>query len=186
MSTPTWAELADAIQSAIAGASGLTTIWKDQNADAPVVDYVTLELGSLAPVGQDYVTTSTDLGQPKGQEVALTVGGLREVALQIEVFSSATVESVGAASARQTADFIATRLRLPTARTTLAWAGVSILAPGPVNYVPEIVGLGFRGRASLDVRCLMPARPLVERVAYIASFGGTARVSGSSTPFTSP
>ena len=119
--------------------------------------------------------------------VALTVVGVREVSLQMECFTGPAPGSVAPAAglvealgstARAVLDEVVTRLRLPTARDALAAGGVTPFDPGPVNWIPDIVSIGFRGRASCDVRCRMPARALAEYVNWIASVAGTATIEG--------
>lgn len=104
-----------------------------------------------------------------GGEVAITVGGVRNVALQIEVWSSSLIDQVAQPTALSTCDAIVTRLRLPLARQALAAVGVAPWAPGPTQWIPSIVSIGFRGRATCDYMCRMPARALQEFAAYIAS-----------------
>lgn len=122
-----------------------------------------------------------------GAQFALTVGGMREVALQMEAFTGpppatsdpafGLVEAKGE-TARALMDRVVTRLRLPTARNALLAVGVVPFDPGPVNWIPDVVSVGFRGRASCDVRCRMPARALSEFAAGIASVSGTITVQG--------
>lgn len=161
------------MQSAIATASGLTTIWRHQDGPAPALDYVDLSLGAAATVGVDFVDERYDSGQPSGQQIVLTVGGVREVALQIQVWSAAKVEEVAKATALSILDGIVTKLRLPTAREALRAVGVTPFDPGPTNWLPTIVQVGFRGRATCDVRCRMPARALQEYADFIANIHGT-------------
>jgi hypothetical protein len=106
------------------------------------------------------------------------VGGVREVPLQIEVWSSALVETANKATALSILDAIVTKLRLPLARTALANVGVTPFDPGPANWLPSIVAVGFRGRANCDVRCRMPARVLQEFTDYIAEVQGTTYITG--------
>lgn len=119
--------------------------------------------------------------------IAQTVVGTREVALQLECFTGPAPGSVSpsvglveasGATARRILDETVTRLRLPTARGTLAAVGVVPFDPGAVNWIPDLVSIGFRGRATCDVRCYMPARALVEYANFIASLSGVATIEG--------
>lgn len=114
-----------------------------------------------------------------GSEVALTVGGVREVPLQLQVYSAAIIEQVAQATALATCDAIVTRLRLPTARTALAAVGLTPFDPGASNWVPSIVATTFRGRATCDIRCRVPARMLAEYTSFIASVSLVATIGAS-------
>ncbi len=116
-----------------------------------------------------------------GSEIALTTAGVREVALQIEVFTAATVEAVGKATALSVLDKILGKLRLPTARGAFAAVGVVPFDPGPASYIPDLVSVGFRGRAVSDVRCRMPARAFAEYTTWIASTTVGATIKGSAS-----
>ena len=191
MTQPTWATVFSTIQQVIATASGLTTIWRYQGANQPALDYVGLSLGTLTTEGFDYVQASYDATRPAGSQVVLTVGGVREVALQLEVWSAAVAEASAKATALSIADQIVTRLRLPTARNALAAIGVTPFDPGPRQWLPSIVSVGFRGRATCDVRCRMPARAFAEYADFIASISGVAEVDNDAggtvtLPFSSP
>lgn len=111
-----------------------------------------------------------------GAEVALVVGGVREVALQLEVWSAAVVDEIAQPTAMATCEAIVGKLRLPTARNALRAVGVTPFDPGPVNWVPSIVATKFRGRASCDVRCRVPARALTEYTTFISSLTVGVRV----------
>lgn len=180
----TWAAIRDAVQTAIVTASGLSSgavIWKFQDAPQPALDYVALSLGAPIELGQDAIVTSTDLNRDPGEEVELAVVGVREIALQVEVYTAATVASAGVPDALERAERIRTSLRLPTLREALAAVQFVPFASGPVQYVPDIVAIGFRGRALLAVRCLMPSPAVAEYVGYIETVTGTVTATGGGT-----
>ena len=108
----------------------------------------------------------------------ITVGGVREVAIQIEVWSDAVVEELAKATALSICDATVTKLRLPTAQDSLAAVGISPFDSGQSNWIPSIVAVAFRGRANCDVRCRVPARALVEYAGFIASMTATANIGG--------
>lgn len=119
--------------------------------------------------------------------IVLTTVGTREVALQLECFTGPAAGSVAPAAglvealgstARAVLDEVVTRLRLPTARDALAAVGVVPFDPGPVNWIPEVAATTYRGRASCDIRCRMPARALREYSNFIESIAGTATIEG--------
>lgn len=137
--------------------------------------------GTTSPITDGTVTWDYVL---PGSEVAISVGGVREVALQLEVFSTALVETLAAATALSICDRIVTLLRLPTARDALDAVGFTPFDPGPATWVPAIVSIGFRGLASCDIRCRIPARALTEYATFIASISGTATISGGGVAIT--
>lgn len=190
-----WASLRDAMVAAVQTASGLDAqhiIWADQSATQPTGSYISLSLSSAENPGQDGVVESTDLTRPTGQEVQIAVVGFREVVLQLEIFTDAVVSSGSAADALDLAETIRSALRLPTVRETAAAVGLSFLdLAAPVQYVPTVVAVGFRGRATLDLHCNVPATDAAEYAGYIAEVDGTMTVHGGnvdprSTVFTAP
>lgn len=184
----TWDQIAAAIQAQLTTASGLSSgsvIWKYQNAGAPALPYMALALGGIIEIGQGFVSESTNLARPAGQEIELKVGGQREVTLAVEVFTSPTVPTGTAAMA--IADKARTALRAPTIRAALRAVGFVPFDPGPVQYAPDVADVGFRGRATCSIRCSMPAQNVVEYVGYIARVSGTATVHGGVVdPITEP
>jgi hypothetical protein len=236
VSQPALSTIWQTIADTIAAASGLTTVWKYQNANQPATDYVALSLGAFITDGFDYTQetpapdwtalttyavgdrvlndtgpltytcitagesaasggptgTGSDITDgtahwkfiPAGSEVAIAVGGVREVALQIEVWSAAVVEEIAKVTAVSACDAIVTKLRLPTARNALAVVGMTPFDPGPSNWIPSIVAARFRGRATSDVRCRIPARALTEYAGFIASLTATATVTGPGSTLT--
>jgi hypothetical protein len=175
VSQPTWKQVQDALRTAISVAGGLPTIWRDQDANQPGADYVGLSLGRVATVDVDWVDERYD---DEAGQIALTLAGTREVMLQIEVWSTRTVEKVAEETARATCDKIVSKLRLPLARNAFKAVGVVPFDPGPTNWVPSVVAAGFRGRAQCDVRCRMPARAYKEYANWIEGIAGYATIMG--------
>lgn len=179
MAQPTWKEIEATIQQVVeAAADLLPTIWRYQDGSQPGPDYVGLSLGALITEGVDWVNERYDSTRGDHVQIVEEVGGVREVALQIEAWSSATVETLQAAAAQSVVDKIVTRLRLPTARSKLRSVGFVPFDPGPVNWVPQVIQAGFRGRATCDVRCRMPARAYAEYCDWIAKISISATVKG--------
>lgn len=118
-------------------------------------------------------------------EIAIQVGGVREVALEIEGFTTSLVD-VNGVTARSLVDLIKTKLRLPGPRAALLAVGVVPFEPGDVQWIPDVVSAGFRGRAVCTVRCRMPARAVAEYCTYIARISGVATVSGAPGTITAP
>lgn len=176
-----WRQWEDAFQAAVARAGGLpvnSVVWKYGNVDAPALPYVAISLGGSISIGIDYVRETYDASRAQGQEFELAVEGQREVPLEIECFTAdVTTES----SARALAERIRSALTLPSVRDILSAVGISPFDPGPVNWIPDVVSVGFRGRAVCTVRCYVPLAKIAEYVGYIATAHVTATVEGSET-----
>jgi hypothetical protein len=181
-----WEDIENATHKAICLASGYGTdqvVWSFQNYNAPTLDYVVLTFGGDIGIGQDWIRITQDLTRPAGQEVKLDVRGIREVPLQIEVFTS---DVYGNDSARRIAEQIRTKLRLDGIRYGLRKAGLSPFDSDAVQWVPDIPTANFRGRAVLTVRCYVPVMDCYEYVGYIATIrghifpSGVAQYSGTS------
>lgn len=174
-----WADIENATQRAIQLASGFNSdniIWSFQNKNAPALDYIVLTFGGEIAIGQDWIRITQDLNRPNGQEIKLDVRGIREVPLQIEVFTSAVY---GDQAARRVAEMIRTKLRLDSVRHGLRVAGLSPFDSDPVQWVPDIATANFRGRAVLNVRCYVPVMDCYEYVGYIASVRGFIMPTGA-------
>lgn len=106
-----------------------------------------------------------------GEELRRDVTGFREATLHVEAFTSSTS---GAGDALILAETIRTSLRLPSIRGLLSAVGVTPFDPSDgIQFAPDIVAVGFRGRALLDVRCWLPAPVVFELAGYITSIEGT-------------
>lgn len=169
-----WEDIENAIQRAVAQATGLASdsvIWKYQNFNQPDFDYATVDLGDLITIGQDFVKYSTDLTRPNGQEIKQRVVGLREVSLEIEVF---TADRLGNESAKPILERARTALRLPSIKHALNVAGLSPFDLGAVHSLPYIPSVNFRGRAVCSIRCNVITPEVVEYCGYISRVRGTA------------
>jgi hypothetical protein len=174
-----WSDIEDAVHKAVCLASGYTTdqvVWSFQNYNAPELDYVLLTFGGDQAIGQDWIRITQDLTRPAGQEMKLDVRGIREVPLQIEVFTS---DVYGNDSARRVAEQIRTKLRLDGIRYGLRRAGLSPFDSDMVQWIPDVPTANFRGRAVVTVRCYVPVMDCYEYVGYIATIRGHIFPSGS-------
>lgn len=186
-----WTEIHDAVQEAIRLASGLSTdrvIWQYQNANAPPQSYVAMRFSVARTIGYDYKAYDYDGSRPLGQEVRVTVKGTREVVLEIECFTSSTADS---SSALALAETIKSSLLLDAVRDKMAEVDLTPFDPGDVNYVPDVPNINFRGRATLSVRCYVPATEVSEFVSYIDNISGEITTNGGRggqrvTPYTAP
>ncbi len=103
------------------------------------------------------------------------VQGVREVGLEITCFTSSTADGL---DAQNVLEKTKTALRLSSVRDLLTAVGWSPFDPGPVNYIPEIVAVKFRGRATCVIRCYMPAQSVFEYISSIETVRGTISCSG--------
>jgi hypothetical protein len=169
-----WDDVGNAIQASIVQASGLPAnqvIWKGQDANAPGLDYIAIDLGGPIQLGIDYLAQDFDETRPRGQEFRLTVTGTREVPLEIEVFTASAVTG-----RKQSALYLCTKLLaalvLPSVRELLAAQDVVPFDPGQPNWIPDVPSTKFRGRAAATVRCYMPCPTVEEYVGYIERVTG--------------
>lgn len=173
-----WDDVGDAIQQAVErAAGGITTIWKDQNRNAPGVPYVTVRLGGPITLGIDYIRTSQDLTRVQGQEIKMEVRGQREVPLEIECFTKEHVSGRQGAALELCSRVLA-GLTLPSVRAILNAQDIAPFDPGAPNWIPDIPSTNFRGRAVATVRCYMPPPTAVEYAGYIDRVSGTVVVKG--------
>lgn len=170
-----WDDVGDAIQAAIAKASGLApgqVIWKDQDGNAPLLDYVAISLGGPIQLGIDYLAQDFDETRPRGQEFRLRVQGTREVPLEIECFTASAITG-RQASALYLCTKILAALVLPSVRELMAAQDVVPFDPGAPQWIPDVPSTTFRGRAVATVRCYMPVPTVEEYVGYIERVTGT-------------
>lgn len=173
-----WEDIENAMQSAIVKASRFdarNVLWSYQDSNQPADDYIVIRFGGETTIGIDRIATEQDLTRPNGQEMKQSVRGVREVPLEIEVF---TTDTTGSDSARRVASLITSRLRLDSVRAPLQKAGISPFDPGPVKYIPDIPSVKFRGRAIVTVRCYVPVIDCDEYTGYIARVRGITTVIG--------
>lgn len=173
-----WTEIHNAVQAAVVQASSYSpgkVIWKYQNANAPSLPYIAMRFSSTKTHGEDYKTYEFDAGRPAGEEFKISVKGTRETVLEVECFTDSTADS---SDAMAIAELIKSSLLLEGVRSLLAAVSLSPFDPGVVNNIPDVPSINFRGRATLSVRCYVPAVLAAEFVGYIASFGGNLTLKG--------
>lgn len=168
-----WRDIEDAMQQAVVEASRLAAdkvYWSYQDRNEQIDNYAVITFGGGISVGQDYITSTTDLTRPQGQEILRQVNGTREVPFQIEVFTNATD---GDGASRHIAELIRGRFRLDSIRRKVRRANVSPFDSSPVGYVPDIIAAKFRGRSVVTLRCYVPLIDCYEYVGYVARIRGT-------------
>jgi hypothetical protein len=183
----TWAQTQNAMQAAIVAASGLATgrvIWKWQNAPAPGTTWIAMGLTPAAAVGQDFLRHQMVVDPAPHQEVELYVSGVREVTLTLEAYTAEVLDDAGALAL---ADRTRTALLLPSVRDALRAVGVTPFdSSAPVQFLPEIVAVGFRGKAVLPIRCWMPSQAVSEFTTYIQTIGLEVTADGVAIPLVIP
>jgi len=170
-----------AIKAAIVQASGYAAgkvYWQSQDANQPALPCIALTLGAVSQPGQDGLVSSTDLNQPAGQEIKLQVVGFRETSLLVEVFTAGSTLTDDGSDALSVAEKIRASLLLPSIRGLLTSLGVTPFDTGQVQWLPQVVSVGFRGRAVLEVRLRVPATDVSERTGYIDKVAGKVTTSG--------
>lgn len=173
-----WTDVRDAMQAAIVEASGLAAdhvLWKYQNQDAPGLPYISMTLITALTRGIDYLRPSFLSTRTPGQEFKLKPKGTREVPWQLEFFTASTADQFDALAL---GDNTKTRLLVPAVRSLLQAQEISPFDPGPVQYIPDVPNIRFRGRSVCTVRCFVPTQALAEYVSYIASINGVVHVQG--------
>lgn len=172
------------IQNVIAAAAGVTTIWKDQNVNAPPLPYLALSMSGDITIGIDGKTQTQDITRPAGTEIEIATFGMREMTLQIEAFTAQSIPGARAASGLLSQ--LKTALETEPNVDVLALAGVSMFDPGTVDFVPAVVGTGFRGRGLLSIRCYVPAPFVVWYTGYIDDIRGATTATGEGGPYVVP
>lgn len=172
-----WDDVGDAIQAAIARSSGVTTVWKHQDRNAPALPYVAISLGTVITLGIDDLQKTFDDTRPRGMEVKAEVRGVREVPLEIECFTTEAV-SGRSGSALALCSRTVTGLVLPSVREIMAAQNVSPFDPGGPRWIPDVPSTHFRGRAVATVRCYMPPPSVFEYYGYIERISGTVTMHG--------
>jgi hypothetical protein len=148
-----WDTIEAAIQNWVVAGSGYASgkvIWANQNGVQPGLNFITMSLGDILPVGgPDPGYYLTNLSRPAGQEVEEHVSGLRSFGVTLEVTTSATT---GTAASRAILSRVQTSLGLESVRSSLALAGATPFDLGTVRSLPVLLGPAWAGRAVLEVR----------------------------------
>lgn len=161
-----------AIRDAVVSASALDdsrVIWANQGGPRPSGQFITLLIGGPATIGLDDEEISYDADADAGEEIEVSVGGLREYILSIQAFGGA---HAGDSSARALAAKVQSGLGLSSTRAALKAAGLSVFDKEPIRPLPAIVNAGFEARAQFDAR-LYFTESVDERTTYIETVEAT-------------
>lgn len=162
-----WTAIENALHAWVVSSTGYASnrvLWRDQDANAKVADHITLHLSGPIVLGTDEVKSTTDLLQPPGQEVTLSVRGDREWSLQVECFTGQVTTS---SDAKSILSALQTVGQLPSKLAILDAQGITLFDLGTVQYAPAIREVAFQGRAILVMR-FYSRDVATERTGYIA------------------
>jgi hypothetical protein len=82
-----WTTLEDAIRSWVATASGLTTIWRDDNGPRPATQFIDLS-ATVAPIGLGWTVYADAVPPDPGAELTETARFVRELTLSLRCFGA--------------------------------------------------------------------------------------------------
>lgn len=162
-----WTAIENALHAWVVSSTGYASnrvLWRDQDANAKVADHITLHLSGPIVLGTDEVKSTTDLLQPPGQEVTLSVRGDREWSLQVECFTGQVTTS---SDAKSILSALQTVGQLPSKLAILDAQGITLFDLGNIQYTPDIQEVGYQGRALVLMR-LYSRDEASERTGYIA------------------
>lgn len=140
--------------------------------------YVTIRVGDLLNIGIDGTAYSFDANRPTGEEIHRTTQGMRDLIVSFAFFTPAVV---GSATARTAAAKMQADLSRQSLRDALNAAGLGVMDPGAVRWVPKINNTTFEGRAVLEVRFAVP-QGAVDATGYIALVNATPTINGVQLP----
>ncbi len=178
-----WTAIEDALHAWVVDSTGYPAnrvLWRDQNANAKVADHITLHLSGPIVLGTDEVKSTTDLLQPPGQEVTLSVRGDREWSLQVECFTGQVTTS---SDAKSILSALQTVGQLPSKLAILDAQGITLFDLGNIQYTPDINEVGYQGRALVLMR-LYSRDVASEKTGYIAEVEITDTVAADT--YTAP
>lgn len=143
----------DAVHSWFSGSTGLFTVWRRQNAPQPSYPFAALQITTgptpLAPQWEQRF--STNLSRPLGQEVQTIVC----VPCSMVVSCQAYVDTSDARDPNYSAVMYIARaqsaLSLPSYLAALRADNISVISPGVVQNIDELIEDAFVSRANLDV-----------------------------------
>jgi len=162
-----WDDVEDAIYDWFVAATGLATIWSEQDAPQPPYPYASLNItsGPTKVAGLDETRTTYDVGQLLGQEIGIETAGLREITLSCQIHAR-QLDATPANHPRNLMSRAQSSLGMESFLSGLRVAGLSVIEEGPVQNVSEVVEDTWITRAMMDVRFGLAAS-VEERVGYI-------------------
>jgi hypothetical protein len=161
----------DALHARVVAALGLAAgqvIWDGPNAPSPAKPFATLKLVGPSRLGLGgALTDATNLANPPGEEVEITLTEHQEWVLTVQLIAGATS---GASSAAALLGAAVMKLRLPSALEQLRVAGVAVIEVGDTQDLSALFASDIESRAKLDVR-LRTMDTATEKTGYIDTVG---------------
>jgi hypothetical protein len=141
------------IQGWFKNATGLQTIWRRQSAPMPPYPFAALmrTVGPTPKAPQWELRTSTNLSRPQGQEIQMDVGVPCSIVVSCQVYVCMTDARNPNVNAAVYAARAQSTLSLPSVLAVLRAAGISIVRPGEVQNIDELIEDAYVSRANLDV-----------------------------------
>lgn len=176
------AAIENAIFTWVQAASGYASsqiIFSDQDGIAPANSYITIKVGDLGNIGVDAERHDYDVIRSAGVEIRRQTVGMRDLMVGIQVFTRNL--TTGDATARTIAAKIQAYLQLTSIRTPLNTAGLGVLNPGDVRWLPALDNVNFEGRALLEVLfCL--SQGVEDFTGYITKVNAVPHLNGITLP----
>ena len=166
-----WTTIEDAIYDWFSEQSGVPVVWGNQDSPQPQpypFGALTIIAGpnQVSVAGNDELRTSTDLGQPDGEEVRLEFGGQRDMTVSCQIFTKPPESHNPAVHARAILSRVQSSLAAPSVLSTLLASGLAVIRQGDVDDLSELIEDTWIGRANLDVQFGL-ASGSFERTGYI-------------------
>lgn len=151
-----WQTIEDALYDWFAEQSGVPVVWADQDSPQPqAYPFGTIAIISgpniVGASGNDELRTSTDLGQPAGEEVLQEFGGQREMTVSCQVFTKPPESFNPSVHARAIMSRVQSSLAAPSVLEAFLAAGLAVVNQGDVDDLSEAVEDTWIGRSNLDV-----------------------------------
>lgn len=165
-----WSTVEDALYDWFSGATGLVTIFEEQDAPRPPYPYASISIfGPRKLFAKDEHRYSYDALQPPGEEIGIEVCGPREITVSCKVRVKQS-DSYPSNHARDMMTRAQSSLSVPAVLDSLRLAGLSVVEEGDILTPSERVEDTWIGRATMDVRCGLSSSVTV-RTGYIATVG---------------
>lgn len=168
--TPTVVEITAGLKTAIDGGSEPVTV-TDNGTDLDIVGNAGVRF--TIEVTDDYDGSQISwANNDTGHEVQLETAGFREFTVSCQAYVTKPDSRDPAKNAKHLMSLAQSALGMYSYRTTLNAAGVSVIEPGAITNIDEILEDAFVSRANMDVRFLCASSALGnEDIGYIETVG---------------
>lgn len=134
----------DALQSWLSTASGLPVVWMNANAPRPSRPYLGLQIINVQATGLDDAAGNIDTATGKRP-----ITGQRTASVTVQAYEKADNADPRSALTRMSG--LRDQMRLPSIRTALWAAGLSVFGDPTVQDVPQLSESGYQPQATLDL-----------------------------------